>query len=407
MRLNQGRSIGTEAPLPTLTERLSSRPLVVFARRFWWILGLVAVVFVTAWWWIALTRDDLSGPTSVHIVEHGDVENLVAVFGTIQPNRSVEVGAQVSGQLEKLHVWEGKEVGEGDLVAEIDATVQRSRVEERRASLRAQEAQLVSHRSKLELARANAERQTRLLAEDATSQASFDTARDQLVAWESNLVRLESEIARSRASLASEDALLGYSRIHAPIAGTVIEVRAVEGQTLIATQQTPVIMVIAELGTMLVEASVPEADISSIQAGMETYLLTVGGGMRQWETVLGQILPNPNVDDVVVRYTTLFRVDNSDGSLLPNMTARVFIVTSAARNVLTVPYGALSFPGEDEFTEDGGSVGSEAGTLGRVRLEIEEGVFELRNVRVGVTSRISAEILSGLEEGDRVAVGSP
>ena len=285
------------------------------------LLVIALSLCVTAAWWQIAAEDESIPLPLIATVEHGVVENSVAVFGTLKPSRSVEVGAQVSGQLEQLHVREGQEVGEGDLVAEIDATVQHSRVEERRARLRAQEAQLTSYRSKLELAKANAGRQTRLLKEDATSQASFDNSQDQLVSWESNLVRLQSEIEQSRASLSSEQALLGYSRIYAPIGGTVIDVRVSEGQTLIATQQTPVILVIADLDTMLVEASVPEADISKIEPGMETHLFAVGGGIRQWEAVLGQILPNPKVEDNVVRYTTLFRVDNSDGALLPNMTA--------------------------------------------------------------------------------------
>ena len=331
---------------------------------------------------------------------------MVAVFGNLRPDRSVEVGAQVSGQLEKLHVWEGKKVDAGDLVAEIDATVQRSRVEEREASLRAQEAQLVSHRSKLELAKANARRQTLLIAEGATSQTSFDSAQDQVVSWEANLVRLQSEIDRSRASLASEEALLGYSRIYAPISGRVIDLQMTEGQTLIATQQTPVIMVIADLDTMIVEASVPEADIAKIEPGMETYLATVGGGMRQWEAVLGEILPNPRVEENVVRYTTLFRVDNSDGALLPNMTARVFIITSSARNVLTVPFAAVV--GGEHGAQGVGPASSspEMGRLAQVRVMLEGGETELREIRIGVTSRVSAEVLSGLGEGERVIVGA-
>ncbi len=356
-------------------------------------------------WWLGLTTGVSSAPGLVHTVKPGDVESMVAVFGNLRPDRSVEVGAQVSGQLEKLHVWEGEKVNAGDLVAEIDATVQRSRVEERRARLGALEAQLQSHRSKLDLARANAGRQTRLLAENATSQASFDSAQDQVVSWEANLVGLQSEIEQSRAGLASEEALLGYSRIYAPIGGTVIDLRMTEGQTLIATQQAPVIMVIADLDTMIVEASVPEADISRIEPGMETYLATVGGGMRQWEAVLGEILPNPRVEENVVRYTTLFRVDNSDGALLPNMTAQVFIITSSARNVLTVPFSALvaSEPGAQGVGPASSSL--EMGRPAQVRVMLEGGETELRDIRVGVTSRVSAEVLSGLGEGERVVAG--
>ncbi len=379
---------------------------MILARHIWWFFGLLVSVSAAAWW-IGLTTRDSSAPDFIHIVKLGNVESIVAVFGNLRPDRSVEVGAQVSGQLEKLHVWEGKEVDAGDLVAEIDATVQRSRVEEREASLRAQEAQLVSHRSKLELAKANAGRQTRLLAEDATSQASFDSAQDRVVSWEANLVRLQSEIDRSRASLASEEALLGYSRIYAPISGRVIDLRMSEGQTLISTQQTPVIMVIADLDTMIVAASVPEADISKIEPGMETYLVTVGGGMRQWEAVLGQILPNPKVQDNVVRYTTLFRVDNSDGTLLPNMTAQVFIVTASARDVLIVPFAALLASEQGAQGVVQASNDPETGRSAQVRVMLEGGETELRNIRVGVTSRTDAEVLSGLSEGERVVVGGP
>ena len=372
--------------------------------RLWWLPPILLAGAAIAWW-LYRGNEEASVPPSSRRLNTATWRTGWPVSGTLKPFRSVEVGAQVSGQLQKLHVREGHKVGKGDLVAEIDATVQRSRVEERRARLRAQEAQLVSYRSKLELAKTNAERQARLLAEDASSQSSFDSARDQLVSWESNLVRLRSEIEQSLASLASEEALLGYSRIYAPIGGTVIDVRMVEGQTLIATQQTPVIMEIADMETMWIEALVPEADISRIAPGMETQVLAVGGGVRQWEAKLGQILPNPKVEDGVVRYMVLFRVDNSDGALLPNMTAHVFIITSSARNVLTVPFRALIFSADDEAAGTGGEAEGE-GSRAEVRYVSGDGDFELRGVEVGVTSRVNAEILSGLEEGDRVVAGT-
>ena len=369
-----------------------------------WFLAVFPLGLGIGLWYQSSSHEHTPSP-QIATVKYDDVQNTVAVFGTIRPNRSVEVGAQVSGQLERIHVVEGSRVEKGELVAEIDATVQRNRVEERRARLHAQEAQLVAYRSKLALAKSSAGRQTRLLAQDATSQASFESAQDHVVSWESSLVRLQSEIEQSRASLASEEAELGYSRIYAPIGGTVIDLRMTEGQTLIATQQTPVIMVIADLDTMIVEVSVPEADVSKIEPGMETYLLTVGGGVRQWEAVLGRILPNPRVEDNVVRYTTLFRVDNSDGMLLPKMTAQVFIITSSARNVLTVPYGAL-IPFDGEAPEVGGeSSDRAAGRQAQVRTVSDEGEVTLRDIRVGVSNRVSAEVLTGLKEGERVVVG--
>src|SRR5690606_38406466 len=88
---------------------------------------------------------------------------------------------------------------------------------------------------------------------------------------------------------------------------------------------------------------ISEADVASIRKGMDVYFTTLGSGRRRWSSELRQILPTPLVENNVVLYTGLFDVANEDGSLLPEMTAQVYFVTSAAHDVLTVPMGALSF----------------------------------------------------------------
>jgi macrolide-specific efflux system membrane fusion protein len=123
-------------------------------------------------------------------VERGDIENAVTAAGFLQPSTFVDVGAQVSGQLEVLHVEVGDVVAAGDPLAEIDATVQFNRVEASRASLRALEAQLSAREASLKLATANAERQTRLMDDDATTEADFDNAMNSLASAQSGLVQL-------------------------------------------------------------------------------------------------------------------------------------------------------------------------------------------------------------------------
>lgn len=415
-----------------------------------WVVLVAIVLAALVWWWTSGDSVSEAQPLIVEI-ELGDIENVVTAAGTLQPSELIEVGAQVSGQLQKLYVDAGDSVEAGQLVAEIDATVQSNSVEASRASLRALEAQLSARESALNLAQANADRQTRLMEADASTQADFDQAMNSLAAAQSSYTQLQSQIAQSKASLASDEAQLGYTKIYAPLSGTIVAIDQKEGVTLNANQQTPVIMRIADLSTMTVEAEVSEADVTKLKTGMEVYFTTLGSGDRRWYSELRQVLPTPVVTNNVVLYSALFDVDNADQALLSSMTAQVFFVTSSARNVAKVPVGALQYAddagrpagaaasfrsGERRSPREGGVPPSEEeraqrraarlqerdepgadanfanrepgrarGTVATVQLALDDGSFEEREVRVGVTSRIAAEVLSGLEEGDRVVAG--
>jgi macrolide-specific efflux system membrane fusion protein len=431
----------------------------VLFRHRWLMVSVIAVSIAALYWWFSSDPAPASKPLFATI-EYGDIENAVTAAGTLQPSKFVEVGAQVSGQLDKLFVEVGDVVEAGTLVAEIDATVQINRVEASRASFRAQEAQLSAREASLRLAEANAERQTRLMQENATSQLDYDSAINNLASAQSSLVQLQSNIAQSRASLASDEATLGYSKIYAPIDGTIVTIEKKEGMTLNATQQAPVIMRVADLTTMTVQAEVSEADVGKLKTGMDAYFTTLGSGTRRWYGNLRQILPTPVVENNVVLYTALFDVDNSDNALLSDMTAQIFFVTASAKNVLKVPIGALTYPdgksrpasaaqtfapgspgssgsmsqddraarmaermanmSEEERAARRAQFAARAGserrpvrdqqngrpTTAAVRLVVgPKDETEVREIMVGVTSRVSAEVLSGLEEGDRVVAG--
>jgi macrolide-specific efflux system membrane fusion protein len=432
-------------------------------RRHRWTIASIVGVFVLLAFWLFSGEPAPTSKPLFATAEIGDIENAVTAAGTLQPSKFVDVGAQVSGQLDTLFVEVGDVVQSGGLVAEIDATVQINRVEGSRASLRAQEAQLSAREASLRLAEANAERQTRLMQEDATSQSDFDSAINALASAQSGLIQLQSNIAQSRASLASDEATLGYSKIYAPIDGTVVTIDKKEGMTLNASQQAPVIMRVADLTTMTVQAEVSEADVSKLTIGMEVYFTTLGSGDRRWYGNLRQILPTPVIENNVVLYTALFDVDNSDKALLSDMTAQIFFVTASAKNVLKIPVGALTYvdgtsgpasaaqsfmPGPGGDPGRGANMSSEdraariaarmanmteeeraavrsrfedgAGAGQRPRRDRRDGAraaatvrvvigpddeTEVRDIVVGVTSRISAEVLSGLEVGDRVIAG--
>jgi macrolide-specific efflux system membrane fusion protein len=414
------------------------------------IVGLVVIIVIAAagsYYWSNRGEDVVETQPLLTPVRIGDIENTIAATGSLKPFETVEVGAQVSGQLLNLYVEAGDVVGEGQLLAEIYANQQEQRVESSRASLAGQEAQLESRVSALELAQANAERQRRLMAADATSQLDFDNAMNQLAAAEANLIQAQRQIDQSRANLDIEEQELSFTRIVAPISGTVISVAMTEGRTLNAVQQAPTILTIADLTKMSVEAEISEADVSSLRNGMEVYFTTLGGGNRRWNSTLRQILPQPTVTNNVVLYTGLFDIENNDGTLLPEMTAQIYFVTSAARNVLTVPIGALTFneggPASagsgfnDMMASAGGRQGpfngaiptgarsgaiqdgaggafnprqqssnnSGATQLATVQVQTEDGAFEEREIIVGLTSRVAAEVISGLQPGELVVSG--
>lgn len=362
-------------------------------RRGWRRLAWIALPLAAlALWWGWQQRAPEASLLATAEASRGDIEQLVTALGKLQPRDYVDVGAQVSGQLVRLHVEVGDRVAEGDLLAEIEADVQQARVEAGRAQLVAQEAQLAERQAQLELARQQYQRQQRLRRDDATSEDSYQVARAAVLTTEAQIRALEAQIEQSRSSLRAEEATLGHTRIYAPMDGTVVSMEARQGQMLNANQVAPLLMRIADLSTMTVWTEVSEADVSRLAPGMPAYFSPLGLPEARWEGELRQILPTPEILNNVVLYTALFDVDNADGRLMTEMTAQVFFVLAEARDVVRVPVAALERRGAPRD---------------RVTVVGAGGERERREVEVGVSDRVQAEIVSGLNEGDVVELPSP
>lgn len=422
------------------------------------VAAVVVIAAVAGWYFTRGNEEQAADQPLLARAEMGSIENTIASSGTLKPSHFIDVGAQVSGMLQTLSVEVGDVVTEGQLLAEIDARVQESKVQASRASIAAQEAQLEARRAALDLAKANAARQERLSAADATSKLEYDTSVNNLAAAQSSLEQLQKQIEQSKATLQSDETQLEFAKIFAPAVGTVVSIEMNEGRTLNANQQAPTILRIADLSTMTVEAEISEADIGTVKAGMPVYFTTLGSGDRRWYGTLRQILPTPTVTNNVVLYTGLFDVENTDGALFSEMTAQVYFITAAANNVLTVPVGALTYtqptaapvaaaapaaggsadpaagatagppaggpppgfvPGQGR---PGGVVGGGQGRRGgrpggfaagapgvprtaTVTVVKDDSTREERNVTIGVTSRVAAEVLSGLSAGEQVVAG--
>ena len=370
---------------------------------------LVAALAVGVGYFVQTRAAGDGGTPIVETAVKGDVEELVTALGSLTPLKSVDVGAQVSGQLENLLVQIGDTVEEGQKLAEIEAAVTSARVDAGTAQVASLQAQLAERQSKLVLATSQAGRQERLMADNATSQDAFDSAQAAMRSAEALVTVTEAEIKRAQSTLKADQALLGYSNIFAPMAGTVTAIPAKQGQTLNANQSAPLILTIADLSTMTVSTQVSEADVSRLKIGMNAYFTTLGSGERRWTGKLRQILPTPTVLNNVVLYTALFDVENSGRELMPLMSAQVFFVLAGAYDVVTVPVAAVRYADRGNGRGQGRGDAS-APAQGRTRsAEVtvvhEDGTQETRNVQVGVTDRVNAEIVSGLSEGESVVVG--
>ena len=337
-------------------------------------------------------------------VARGNIEATVTAIGTLQPMSSVEVGAQVSGQVLKLHVEPGDVVKKGQLLAEIDASVLQATVDAGRAQQNELQAQLAEQRAQHRLSAQQHDRQQQMHKDESTRLEDVQTAEANLAAAVARIAQTQARIVQTQSSLKADEARLGYTRIYAPMGGTVIGIDAKEGQTLNATYQTPTLMRIADLSAMTVWTTVSEADIRRVKAGQAAYFTTLAGDRRRWTGQVRQVLPappvaattasNPNQTPVskVVQYTVLFDVDNKDAELLPQMTAQVSFITASARDVLVAPLSALQ-PVEQKPQ------------MYTARILGSDDKPQTREVRAGVQDRLAVQVVEGLKEGEQLITG--
>lgn len=388
-------------------------PRIAWGLRNWAIAaGFALAAFA------ALTALGARGPDHVEryqtaLIGQHDIEDTVIAVGRIRPRAHVDVGARVSGQLRKLHVRVGSRVREGDLLAEIDAEAQEAKVEGIRAELARLTAELAEIKAGLDFAQRQYVRQTELSRSNAVSLAKEDESRRDMDVAKAKMDATNARIRQTEASLRAEQVALGYTRIVAPMVGTVVSVEAVEGQTLNANYEAPEILRIADLAVMTVWAEVSESDVTKLFVGMPVTFTTFGHRERTWSATVREVLPVPyrpsgkagaadrgTSKSNVVTYMALFDVENTDQELRAEMTAQVSFICARSQDAIAVPLAALqaadSSHGRPTDTEP---------RLHQVRLLNSDGTTSIRDIATGVRSRRFVEVKSGVSVGERVIVG--
>ncbi len=360
---------------------------------------LVVASFVAGGcFWYAAAQKPQGDSLRPIAIARGTIEEVVTAQGKLEAKQYVDVGTQVSGQVKKIHVDIGDAVTKGELLAEIDPRVYQAQVEANEARINSLKAQLNQQKAELTLAEQNLKRNQNLIAINAVSQQALQESESQAAVAKAQVESIAAQIQETESNLQGNRTNLGFTKIYAPMTGTVTTMPAREGQTLNANQTTPTVLQVANLDIMTVRANVAEADVSRLKEGMAVYFTTLGNTERRWQGKVRQILPSPQIVNDVVLYDVLIDVKNEGRQLMTGMTTQVFFIFGKAENATIIPAEALTRPVPQEDNE--------AGKAYRVSVMTETG-REQRVIHVGLQTRTQAEVKGGLKTGERVLVNRP
>ena len=334
-----------------------------------------------------------------------DINKQVYATGVISGFTEVDVGAQVSGQILKLHVKTGDEVKQGDLLCEIDPKIQETALKKAKAKLNSINAQIKAKKAEINKLKLEYERQKRLRKIDASSKQDYEVAEAAYIVAQAELEELNSSYEQGQLDVADAETNLGYTKIIAPIDGTVYATVVSEGQTVNANQTTPTILRIATMDHMKVETEISEADVVNVKPGMECSFTVLGLPHRNFSGVLGRIAPAPasyetssstnsssssSSNSEAIYYNSDIEVENLDRVLRIDMTADVVINVDSKKQVDALAITALRSEGENSAL---------------VYVLNAQGLVVEKDIKTGIRDSQYVEIISGLDPLDRVVIG--
>ncbi|BEN75127.1 macrolide transporter [Serratia marcescens] len=370
-------------------------------KKRWRRVALVAIVLGgLAGGLLGLNRAPDVSPPQTARVDRGDIEKSVLATGILKPARQVNVGAQVNGQLKKLYVKPGDRVAQGQLLAEIDPTLQLNELRKSQAELRSAQAQKLASQAQLKQYQLELTRQRALARDRAGVASDLEKAQAQHDAQLAQLKVNESQIVQAEVAQETARANLAFTRITAPIDGEVLGIVTQEGQTIVSSQSAPTILVMADVDTMMVHTRISENDILQVRAGQPLWFYVAADPRRRYEGVMGAIQQAPaealeadplgrnsSQQTAAVYYNGVFAVANGERRLRTAMTAQVFIITERATGVVRLPMAALGEALDGE----------------RYQIRVLEGQRVVaRSVRIGKRDRRYAEVLEGVRVGEQV-----
>lgn len=348
-------------------------------------------------------------------IEKGTISNTITATGTLEAIKTVNVGTQVSGVIEKIFVDFNSLVKKGQLLAQLDETPLLAQLEQSKASVDQAEAQV-------KYQKATYERYKALIAKKLIAQSDFDLA-------EFNYNNALGSLSNAKSMYDKNKINLSYARIYSPIDGIILDRAVDEGQTVAASFNTPTLFTIAnDLTQMRVEAKIDEADIGQVRNDQRVEFTVDAFPLRKFSGSVTEIRLQPVSSANVITYTVVINAPNPDKVLMPGMTANATFFVTEKTDIVLVPAKAVRFTPDpaalatyNESISGGGAQASEpqappimenafkedlsGGEIQTVWIK-QGAMIHSRKITVGVTDEIHYEVLSGLKEGDEVVVSA-
>ena len=272
------------------------------------------------------------------------ITEIVEASGTINPVNTVSVGSTVSGLIKEIYVDFNSEVKKGQLMAQIDPANFEATVQQNKAQIANAQANLARLQAVTDYDYKMYERYKNLYAKNFIAKSELDQAES---TYKSDLAQINSaraQITQYQASLKTALTNLGYTKIIAPVDGTVISREIDLGQPVAASFQAPQLFTIAQdLTEMQIEVNVSEADIGKVKEGQDVTYTLDGYADSLFKGKVTQVRLASTTTSNVVTYSVIVDVKNEDLKLKPGMTANVSIITNVRENVLCLPNVAMKF----------------------------------------------------------------
>ena len=372
-------------------------------KRFFILLGLLVAGGATYYFFSSNSKQETTYLTES--VTRGNVEKTVVASGSVESVNEVDVGAQASGKITKLYVKLGQEIKKGEMIADIDSTTQINTLNTKKAALVSYQAQLKAKKTAYDVALSSYNRLSKLYTQKATSLDSLNTAKSTLDNAKAEMEAIEANTKQAEIEVNTAETNVGYTKITAPMDGTVISVPVSEGQTVNANQTTPTIVTIADLSKMKIKPEISEGDITKVKAGQEVSFTILSDSQTVYHSVIDSVVPaNTTTSDSsstsssissssssttsAIYYYANVLIDNPDRTLRIGMTTENNIKIANAKDVLLVSNMAIQ-------KRDGKSF---------VNVLNDKNQPEQREVETGIQNDFQTEIKSGLNEGEKVIV---
>jgi HlyD family secretion protein len=370
------------------------------------IIGAVLVVLTAGFFvYRAFSSSEQTFSIETSRIGKGTIASTVTATGKLEAIKTVSVGTQVSGVINKIFVDFNSQVKKGELLAQIDETPLLAQLEQSKSTVDQAEAQV-------KYQKATYDRYKTMVEKKLIAQSDFDLA-------EYNYKNALSSLNNAKSMYDKNKINLSYARIYSPIDGVILNRAVDEGQTVAASFSTPTLFTIAnDLTQMRVEANVDEADIGNVSMNQRVEFTVDAYPEMKFSGSVTEIRMQPVTTSNVVTYTVIIQAPNPDKKLMPGMTASTTIFVNEKKDILVVPGKAIRFaPVQETYSSYLKSLPMDSAKKMDINLPVNSAdkdkmfiwtktglAIHQREVKIGTNDGINYELVSGLIEGDEIVL---